>query len=184
MYRASLGRAKGDETDRTVTRRSRALRVGSCRHRESGLSLIQQEKDMSLFHSGRRRNYLTRPLCHRRQRQDARFSSISPYFHETGRPSPMRLPNSDSILRLKIELVAGRGLVLVVPGIDIAHGIASIFSRRMRISVELLTKGSFGLELAPSLGKRQKETLFSIQSIDNGIGLAFQGQNVSVMRHG
>src|SRR5262249_32006275 len=103
---------------------------------------------------------------------NARTSGLArsgPYFDETGRLSPMRLPDSDSILRLKIEFVAGRGLVLLVPRIDIAHGIASIFSRRMGISLELLTKRSFRLEFAPSLGKRQKETLFSIQPIDDGI---------------
>src|SRR5215469_564241 len=181
---ASLGRAKGDETDRTVTRRSRALRVGSWRGRERGLSLIQQEKGMSFFHSGSRRNYRAAAREIVVNSRTSGLAGSGPYLHETGRLSPMRLPDSDSIFRLKIEFVAGRGLVLVVPRIDIAHGIASIFSRRMGIGLELLTKCSFRLEFAPSLGKRQKETLFSIQPVDGGIVLAFQRQNVSVMRHG
>jgi hypothetical protein len=59
---------------------------------------------------------------------------------------PTLLPDPDTILRLQMEFVADRDLVDFIPAIDIAHCIASIFSRRVCIGLELLTQRSFGLE--------------------------------------
>src|ERR1041385_9388916 len=87
-----------------------------------------------------------------------------------GRPLPaaavfisLQLPNPGAILRLQIKFFARRGLEDLIPGIDIAHCIAPIFYRRIRLCFELLTQRSFGLEFPPSLCERHEETLFSGQ---------------------
>ena len=96
-------------------------------------------------------------------------------------PLPTVLPDPDAILRLQIEFVVGRDLVDLIPSIDIAYCIASIFSRRVRVGFELLTQRSFGLEFPPSLCEGQEKALFATQSANDDIALAFQGENVAVM---
>jgi hypothetical protein len=71
-------------------------------------------------------------------------------------PSPTLLPDPDAILRLQIEFIAWRDLVDLIPALDIAHCIASIFARRVRISFDLVrSKNSNALkwrEFLPVLG--------------------------------
>jgi hypothetical protein len=64
------------------------------------------------------------------------------------------LPDPDAILRLQIEFIAWRDLVDLIPAIDIAHCIASIFARRVGISFDLLMERSFSLEFSLSLCER------------------------------
>jgi hypothetical protein len=62
---------------------------------------------------------------------------------------------------LQIELVGGRDFVGLIPSIDIAHRVASVFSGRMSVGCDLLAQRGFTLDPAPSLGKRQKKTLLA-----------------------
>lgn len=55
------------------------------------------------------------------------------------------LPDPDPVLGLEIEFIAGRYMVDLIPPISIAHGIASIFSGRVRVGFQLLTQPDIGL---------------------------------------
>src|ERR1035438_6949595 len=54
-------------------------------------------------------------------------------------------PNPNAILRLQIQLVARRDVVGLVPRFDIAHRIAAIFPRRMRVGFDLPANPGFAL---------------------------------------
>ena len=53
----------------------------------------------------------------------------------------------------------------------------------MSVSCDLPAQRGFALDLPPSLRERQKKTLFATQSADHDIGLAFQREDIGVMRH-
>ena len=91
-------------------------------------------------------------------------------------------PNHNAIFRLQVQLVAGRDVVGLVPCLDIADRIASIFPRRMSVGFDLPAKGRFALNFPPPLGKRQEKSLLASQSTDDNIWFAFQRQDIGVMR--
>ena len=91
-------------------------------------------------------------------------------------------PDPYAIFGLQIQLGARLNHVGLVPSLDIAHRIASIFTRRMSVRSNLPSQPRVVLDLPPSLGERQKKALFAAQPPYYDIGLAFHRQDVSVMR--
>lgn len=55
------------------------------------------------------------------------------------------LPDHDPVIGLEIEFIARCNMVDLIPPIYIAHGITSIFSRRVGVGFQLLTQPDIGL---------------------------------------
>src|SRR5215469_2076891 len=90
-------------------------------------------------------------------------------------------PYSNTILGFYVQPVPGHNVEGLIPTVDIAYSVTSIFPRRVSISCDLLPQRCFALNLPPSLGKRQEKPLFPAQSTDYDVGLAFEGENVGVV---
>ncbi len=85
-------------------------------------------------------------------------------------------PDANAVFGFQVELVGWGDLVGFVPGVEVADGISTVVSGRMSIGFDLMAEREIVLSLAPSLGEGEEETLFTGQSVDHDIGLAFQCQ--------
>src|SRR5579885_1319974 len=70
-------------------------------------------------------------------------------------------PDPNPLIRLHIQPIPRYNSEGLVPSVDIAHGVASIFARRMCISGNLPAQCVLTLDLPPSPGERKKKALLT-----------------------
>src|SRR3954463_5619560 len=84
------------------------------------------------------------------------------------------LPDPHAVLRLEVELVAGRDVERFVPSVDVADRVAAIFAWRVGVGRDLFAERGFVLESSPALGEGEEEALLASESADHRVFFPLQ----------
>src|SRR5215472_6420471 len=97
---------------------------------------------------------------------------------------PGKLPDADTVLGAEVQLLTGLHAKRRIPRIEVAHGIAAIAVRRVRVGHDLLTKHGLAFFLRPALPEGNQKLLVATEAVLGSSGLACQCGMIAVVRGG